>query len=297
MQTTHIVLGTQVVLGTKKATQLLITLLCAVLSGEPTSATDQFCHHFYPSRLSSKPFALCAPPKTGCSQWIMLLHFLLFGQKDSTGKVHESGARTQSLYNGSNMVPKILIMRNPYDRVLSSYFDFKGRAQNTINKTEQANVNFTIFVRKYIKQRAPAVQPMDHRQPISELCNIWDGTSPLAEWDYVLKLEEMELWSDCLFKELNLTHVIDNGWGLGGNSSLFYHGTDILEKSVYQVLPAIMKGKWASSKAVTVGHERKHEGYSLYNPETVSVVNAIFEHDFQVGRYSLWDGRSHEGFY
>ena len=257
--------------------------------------------NFYPSRMGSRPFILCAYPKSGCTQWIMLLHFLMFGIKVSSMEVHYTSARSSSIFNEkeitryklySKHTPKILIMRNPYERVLSSFFDFRRRAKNEENMNE-ANVSFPVFVQKYIKNRSKAIQPMDHRQPISEGCNIWNGENLNAKWDYILKLEEMELWADCIFKELNLTHIVESGWGEEGNSSLFHYDNKVLGQLIDSVLPSIVKKeKWQSTKTFATGHERLKREENLYTPHIISIINTVFERDFQVGRYPLWDGVS-----
>ena len=209
--------------------------------------------NFYPSRLGSRPFILCSYPKTGCTQWIMLLHFLVFGVKVSSLGVHYTSARSSSIFRrekSNARSPKILIMRNPYDRVLSSFFDFRRRAQEVENMNE-ANVSFSVFVQKYIKDRSKAIQPMDHRQPISEGCSIWDGAYLNTEWDYILKLEEMDLWSHCLFNELNLTHIVSSGWGPEGNSSLFNYDANVLGQPLSAVLSSIVKTHLSNKKIGT----------------------------------------------
>ena len=87
----------------------------------------------YPSRDGSKEFILCAYPKTGCMQWVMLLNFLWNGEKNPN-KVHyaKNGRTNNTLQKNSKClnsmeVPRILIMRDPYKRTVSSYHDFKRR--------------------------------------------------------------------------------------------------------------------------------------------------------------------------
>ena len=257
--------------------------------------------HVYPSREGSKTFLLCAFAKTGCSQWILLLNYLMFGEKKKMASRDIYQARKASVFDvtnashlhflRSNVVPRILIMRNPYNRVASSYADFIRRAQRAGN-ANQSSISFTTFVETYVEKREIAIQPMDHRQPISEGCHIWHNESPLMEWDYVLRLEEMVLWSNCLFNELNLTHIIDKGWGKNGTVPLFNRTTSMLVLHVNDVLPSILgRQPWPSQKTFETGHERvKSSHESFFTPHTIEIINRVFERDFQIGQYALWDG-------
>lgn len=261
--------------------------------------------NLYPSRAGSTPFYMCSFPKTGCSQWIMILHYLLTGEKSATGNVHRFQARKKALLNFSDItsydtlndarVPRVLIMRNPYDRVVSAYHDFQKRNA----AIEQArNVTFEIFVKNIVSPRPPwqswNLQPTDHRMPITSGCNTWDHGQKMYrfEWDFVLRLEEMMLWSECLLKKLGLEDITRYGWDtpsghLFNNGINLYASTDNVELADRTV----NQRGWRSARAVQVGHESiGKSGRELFNYDTIDIVNEAFRVDFQVGGYPLWDG-------
>jgi len=157
-------------------------------------------------------------------------------------------------------------------------------ARRKINMKQMYPLPF--LLKKYIEGKESATQFSDHRLPISEGCNIWRGESPLFAWDYVLKLEEMSLWLDCLLKELNLIKIIGSGWGKYGNESLFQHDTEILNKKVHEVLPSILgKKKWKATKTFSTGHERKLNRSisveSVFTPNLISTINRILSMTFK----------------
>jgi|EP00982_Pelagococcus_subviridis_P016014 hypothetical protein len=125
--------------------------VCAALkrnrSDDLPYTEDKWNLNVYPSRDGSREFVLCASAKTGCSQWVMLLNYLWNGKKivpksksangagdeSSLGDIHLTGARQATVVKSDSAVlrdasvPRILIMRDPYERTVSSYHDFRRR--------------------------------------------------------------------------------------------------------------------------------------------------------------------------
>ena len=261
---------------------------------KPESLNNTFNANLFPSRAGSKRFYLCSYPKTGCSQWMHLLHYLLTGQKVNEGlKIHEHRHRWSTMLHfpkdtetlADPNIPRILIMRNPYDRVLSAYHDFLKRSPHL------KNTSFHNYVTGYVIGAETDKQFADHRRPVSEGCNIWDHemNSFNVHWDYILKLEEMWLWSRCLFSELNLLDVVSKGWPTH-SGQLF--AVPNLERSrlIDHIGPIIGDANWPSTLEFSIGHEGpKLMKWDVYTPELVRIVNRVFEVDFQIGRYALWD--------
>lgn len=258
------------------------------------SLNNTFNANLFPSRGGSRRFYLCSYPKTGCSQWLHLLNYLLTGEKVSEGlKIHERRHRWRTMllfpYDAQiitdRSVPRILIMRNPYDRVLSAYHDFLKRSPLV------KNISFHDYVTDYVAGDNVDTQYPDHRLPISRGCNIWDSdkNSYNIHWDYILKLEEMSLWSHCLFSELNLLNAVSKGWPT--KSGQLFNVVDLKNSRLIDYIsPIIGKSRWPSTLELSVGHERsKSKGWDLYTPELVRIVNQVFQVDFQVGGYALWD--------
>ena len=125
---------------------------CALWKRERKQAVTAFTPdvnlNVYPSRDGSKEFILCAYPKTGCSQMIMLLNYLWKGEK-ITARPHGQGARENNLLSrdspalNSTTVPRILIMRDPYKRTVSSYHDFRRRV---VGNARALSLSFEDFI-------------------------------------------------------------------------------------------------------------------------------------------------------
>ncbi len=253
----------------------------------------------YPSRAGSHAFVACVYPKVGSSQWVSLLHFLRTGKRlGNMGlRIHEQKDREYTAVDvgrvgGADLlsnpkIPKVLITRNPYDRVVSSYFDMKRRDNRGLDFT------FETFVYRYLLHGdTNTTQPSDHRAPITSGCNVWNTTTYhyTTQWNYILKLEEMPLWISCLLNDLKLESVAFHGWPTS-TGGLFDRGMSLdttLASSFGQLLRL---ERWPLIQTYKVGHERPMSKWiDMYSPELVRVVNHVYASDFIVGGYSLWDG-------
>lgn len=233
--------------------------------------------NIYPSRDGSKEFIMCAYPKTGCSQMIMLLNYLWKGEKIAAMQ-HQKGARQNNRLTrdspslNSKTVPRILIMRDPYKRTVSSYYDFKRRNGGNAPPFED-------FIRNIVANSSVVGPPQtaDHRRPISEGCS--NPSWIHGGWDYVFQLEQMALWLPCFQEMLNVSHIISDGWQ---NSSLF-HAAELSVQDKYRVF--VHGGEKSLSKSTITGHENSDA--DLHTPHTIEVVNRVFFNDFVLGGYKL----------
>jgi len=262
---------------------------CALWKRERKQAVTAFTPdinlNVYPSRDGSKEFILCAYPKTGCTQMIMLLHYLWKGEK-ITARQHKLGTRQNNSLSrdspslNSTTVPRILIMRDPYKRTVSSYHDFRRRNKGN---ARALSVSFEDFIRNIVanssatKATTGYEQAKDHRRPISEGCS--NPSWIHGGWDYVFQLEQMALWLPCFQEMLNLTHIISEGWS---NSSLF-NTVELSVQDQYRLL--VHGGAKSLSKSIRTGHENLDE--DLHTPYTIEVVNRVFFNDFVLGGYKL----------
>lgn len=250
-----------------------------------TAFTPDVNLNIYHGRDGSKEFIMCAYPKTGCSQWIMLLHYLWKGEKKTSGQ-HDEGARQNNLLNrdssvlNSTTVPRILIMRDPYKRTVSSYHDFKRRNRNNARAQSMPFEDFILNIvanSSVTKTTTGFEQGLNHRRPISEGCS--NPSWIHGGWDYIFQLEQTPLWLPCFEDMLNLTHIISEGWN---NSSLF----KTVETSVQDKYRILSYGAAKSlSKSIITGHENPET--DLHTPRTIEVVNRVFFHDFVLGGYKL----------
>jgi hypothetical protein len=243
----------------------------------------EFNLNLYPSRDDSKPFLMCAYPKAGCTQWIELLHYLRTGEKLVEGiNIHNHRDRYATLITNNSTevfdrdISTVLITRDPYERTISSYFDFLRRNQNR-------NVTFVGFLKDYVKaEKIPHnKQALDHRRPISQGCAI-RSSGGAAAWDYVLQLEKMSLWLECLLKDLKLMDAVSQGWG-DAQSSLFKAQTLTFTEAIFI---AMAGGDETLTKARKTGHERTRKA-DIHTPETIAIVNEIFRDDFVLGGYRI----------
>jgi hypothetical protein len=122
----------------------------------------------------------------------MLLHYLWTGERITTNP-HQQGARDAGVLKSDDQrlnstdIPRILIMRDPYKRTISSYHDFKGR----IGNARAQSMSFEDFIVNIVANSSfVSAQGSDHRRPISEGCS--NPSWIHGGWDYVFQLEQTE---------------------------------------------------------------------------------------------------------
>jgi len=174
--------------------------------------------------------------------------------------------------------PRAVVTRNPYVRFLSSYLDWRYR----FHYKDISFGEFTQFVKDGDFQGNKV--KWDHIWPISRECGI-----DRLGYDYVLRLEEMNIWYDAFLDHFKLRYFVDalaaDGFTLfvptiADNALLRDHTTEITGLAPWGGVP------WNSS------HHR-HAADLLqeyYTPEIAHLVFDIQRVDFENFGYPAWNG-------
>ena len=104
--------------------------------------------------------------------------------------------------------PRIIIVRDPYDRLLSGYLDkiVMQKIARLAPKPYKIGDGFAAFVGN-LTQRPPEEANV-HWRPQALQCGMDRGLS----YDYVLPVEEMHRWYEPLVRVLGLVRTVSHGW-------------------------------------------------------------------------------------
>ena len=174
---------------------------------------------------SSKRVLACLPQKTGSTAWKTLLLLALTGERTATEAWNFHGFlqkhnRSDAISHASvaqlvsdDSVEKLLLVRNPYQRLLSAYLDkvvwagcppeFDARCPPGVN----ANSSFAELVDALVEEKAHGRQVDPHFAPISSFWQACMRADPR-----VLKFEEMGLWYGPVVRKLGLETQVAHGW-------------------------------------------------------------------------------------
>mmetsp|Transcript_42423 Transcript_42423/g.70546 ORF Transcript_42423/g.70546 Transcript_42423/m.70546 type:complete len:282 (+) Transcript_42423:134-979(+) len=186
----------------------------------------------YPFVVRGEHTILCLLSKVGSTSWHRALLRALPGNSGYSKSLHIvdyppttrlSGTAWQALIASS--VPRVIIIRNPYERLLSAYLNkvsgkqsfftpYGFRFDGTGNDTKHIFANFVHAVTQpdpysYLPEHLREAV-WDHFRPQSSQCELRRGFS----YDYVLPVEQMSLWFSPLARVLHLeteAHWIRSG--------------------------------------------------------------------------------------
>ena len=161
---------------------------------------------------STTPFFMCNAPKTGCTTWGVLQHYVnsnvsVFDDPERiytrpfASKSDKWNSYNRNLFDELKKRDRIWIARNPFVRFVSSYLDWLHR-----NSIAASDVNFETFislVEAYVRGNNTAFVGRkflpSHVLTITSVCK-----SQVFGTDIVLRLEEMELWYDTFMHHYGL---------------------------------------------------------------------------------------------
>lgn len=166
-----------------------------------------------------RPFAVCTPPRNGCSRWKRLLRRIQGYSDYLTRHPHHNNglASTGELARPEQhefwttpQVFKMMLARNPMERLLSAYLSHQ--------KTWFLPRTFAEFVQQLptgVKQTADATaQARSWFNP-----QLWTPQTQLCDspaefhYDFVAKVEDRDLWMPKLVDFLKIHPYTDSGWG------------------------------------------------------------------------------------
>ena len=200
-------------------------------------------------------------------------------------------------------IPLITVGRNPYVRLLSGYLDKRAHGEHYpywgldvylhMRLMLYRADTFECFVRQLyalyglLGNRLHRVDGVNHHFAQQARFCWYDGG---LRYDYMLKLERINEWYDEVIADLELQHHVASQWpGDGdcffstpGNGCRGPHVVVDENGGVTFVSPGITPEHNTGAAAMLKEH---------YTPEAVRLVNLMYEDDFRLFGYSMWDGR------
>ena len=192
-----------------------------------------------PFLVSSKKAILCFSEKVGSTTWKLAL---LRAQPEAmrfhrlTRSPHErppagTSARQFNRALLSGAVPRFMLVRNPYSRLLSAYLD-KVVKQNVSKMwprrfRDGRARSFDAFVEAVIS--SPMGDVDRHFQPLSRHCQMSAGDRGVSlvqerPYDFFLKVEQMDGWYLPFVRVLGLEATFRRGWN---TSTRWWRGGDV----------------------------------------------------------------------
>lgn len=192
------------------------------------------------NRINEKKGYFCIYPKGGSTNLKFLLRVAGYLQPSFDIIINESPhsvptveARTYRKYMGNPFVPRVLITRNPYIRLLSGYIDKVKYQQDisllppgiTLNDTfetfvdkiityetsqTKVEINQTYSFVTYFSDKPHEINFNDHFRLMSQSCMIPQGMT----YDYILPLEQMDKWYEPLVRGFKLEDFVQQGWNI-----------------------------------------------------------------------------------
>lgn len=234
---------------------------------------------------SLAPFVMCNAPKTGSTRWVELLSILRTGRHHRLGFAHIAVGTSQHFASLKEMneLDRILIVRNPYIRFVSSYEDHMRRYPEDKNITMEGMIDLLLG--------GKPIGTANHLWPQSRMCGHAFG----VEYHYMLRLEQMSLWYDDFRQRYNLGRYLDHGWPTWEEP--FYESgiASWTNESVSAHISSVLGS--TSWEGVVHQEDRKENALSenifkkYYNPRIAEKVTRYFMEDFRLFGYPIWDGK------
>lgn len=172
------------------------------------------------------------------------------------------------------------ITRNPYIRFLSSYLDI-GRTRGLL-----FNWTFEETIDNLLVGNLPRGNIPNHITPQSAQC-----FHNKVSYDYIFRVEEMELWYDSFTTKFNLTEIFAHGWN--DYEMPFYTGLARKAQIFNRVGSEVGKQPWKGEYYDTNRKGAHHSDDHLFDHYTEAIARKVgeyFKEDFRVFGYPLWDG-------
>ena len=212
-------------------------------------------------------------------------------------------------------VPRLMMVRNPYSRILSAYLDKVVLQQtrklwpSSLKYGTVPSKNRTVpSFRDFVQAVTAHSEILDrHFQPLSNLCLIDDGTGALSHrYDFFLKVEQMERWYLPFVRLLGIEPTLRTGWNLTTHWWKAREGRDCFYTPLHvscadfhggaREVARTSKGmsEDASKGAATPAsfHATQADGKlgRYYDVELAAAVTQHAAADFKTFGYPVWDG-------
>eukprot|EP01023_Acetabularia_acetabulum_P067047 TRINITY_DN916_c0_g1_i4.p1 TRINITY_DN916_c0_g1~~TRINITY_DN916_c0_g1_i4.p1 ORF type:complete len:351 (-),score=39.70 TRINITY_DN916_c0_g1_i4:439-1491(-) len=246
----------------------------------------------------NQEFIICTTPKSGNTRVKMMLQKIQDQSSRRTiyrfRQYHPLAWKTPQEINKllqNSSIPRFIIARDPYIRVISMYNDKIAQKADVpeklhnrffqglhVNPKQKKNMTFDEFVEllyhRNFGNNVHLEHPVDrHFQAQSTLCALDLGLS----YNYVLKLENMNDWYDCFVRDVNVREEVMHGYPEQDDcffsSPMFpCKGPVLRENGVMASVQDAMSQQHQTGSAAMV-----HEFYT--NETTLKMVTQIYWED------------------
>lgn len=189
----------------------------------------------FTNKYTKQQAIFCLHPKAGSTNFKFLLRYgtFNFGRRPVYLTLDEilrqmphaqpaSSLKHFSLALQNKKIPRIMIVRNPYIRLLSGYLDkiVKNKQISFGPPDYKLHETFEVFVDRLMYHLRYNFNPRDfnnHFRLMSSNCH----TLYNMTYDYYLPLEHIQYWYEPLIRSLDLIPFVQNGWNV---TTPQYHG-------------------------------------------------------------------------
>lgn len=213
---------------------------------------------------------------------------------------HPSQTRTPDEIQRQAMdpaVPRVVVVRNPYVRLLSGYLDKYLTGHVRFDFTPRKDLDFPEFVRRMHERwlRSGTVGTRNiHFLPQSEQCLLRAG----YRYDRVLKLEQMACWLRDFARMFGAEHVAASGWEEksfhnSGGRACFFAPPNVSCADYWGGGAKVVCGcDTAAHRAKDTEHVTNSAALleRYYTPAAALQASEVFGSDLELLQYPAWDG-------
>lgn len=236
----------------------------------------------FTNKVSKQRGIFCLYPKAGSTNIKFLLR--VASQYNMTNILNENPHSTYTSNTLSKMrsaiddksVPRYLVVRNPYSRLLSGYIDkiLNNKEAQFMPPGFKINGSFPDFVEKLIRHhRKTSLRDFnDHFRLMTTSCLLPRG----FEYDYILPLEHFQFWYEPMAVAMDLVAVSRTGWNV---STRWYRGDPDRPcfyapegKSCDDMFPSV---RYKKGQTVRLSHTNASEAEVVTNTHTFHITHSV----------------------
>lgn len=255
---------------------------------------------------------VCLNQKCGSSAWKHVLHKKIFPERWHSGSAEPSyDERTRDTMRvGTTSQPphRFMWVRNPYARLLSAYVNkvvnleskqaLKFVPRGCVVNIERCKSDFQFFVEQLLLDDASWTSSLDpHFDLLSNHCGLDAG----FEYDFYLKLEDMDTWYEALLVAWRIDTAANFGWSeyqpQKGYGDCFYVPTQFRDCEEFRRSVELNRrrerlGEPLVFRAGTAGPKTTGASslYEYYNRSIADMLNPFLSEDLLRFGYPMWNG-------
>lgn len=247
---------------------------------------------------------LCVPQKNGNKQFGGLVYATWNKKPPSSGEQVDSDmhrfehGHVLTKQTGKHKEHVYFIARNPYTRILSLYLQKvvnacistgqKGCTTGGWKGMHANKTSFPYFVRHVAKKVQEKGSVCLYNVHLCQQVSACLAPTLEAKEVTILRLEEQSCWFPCLVHQTGMApSLLQHGWNKFSASSCYYTATGNCNDMLTFIDPSNFT-KMATGNVHATGASNKLLQY--YTPESADIVSRLYQQDFEILGYPLWDG-------